>query len=66
MKASCSKACARTSTQAAGDRLRESPSQLDPGMSLAMVVHYGNGARQRVLARKAIEKMETVTGHSAK
>lgn len=32
------------------------------GMSLAMVVHYGKGARQRLLAREAMRKLEMYPG----
>ena len=32
------------------------------GMSLAMVVHYGKGARQQVLAREAMRKLELYPG----
>ena len=32
------------------------------GMSLAMVVHYGKGARQKVLAREAMRKLELIPG----
>lgn len=34
------------------------------GMSLAMVVHYGKGARQQLLAREAMRKLELYPGTS--